>query len=131
VIVIDTSVLVALRQREPEEMKFRDRIAKEHRRFVPAASCVEFVLLRRLGARRRDWLRDFLREVRAEIAPIDASVAEIAIEAADRYGRGSRHKAQLNFGDCLSYAVAKHLDAPLLYKGGDFIHTDIESALSL
>jgi len=38
--------------------------------------------------------------------------------------------ARLDFGDCLSYAVAKHLSAPLLYKGDDFIHTDIESALA-
>jgi ribonuclease VapC len=56
-------------------------------------------------------------------------MADLAADAAERYGRGSRHPARLNFGDCLSYAVAKHLKAPLLFKGNDFTHTDIESAL--
>ena len=65
-----------------------------------------------------------------ETAPVDEVVAEIAANAAERYGRGSGHLARLNFGDCLSYAVAKHLDAPLLFKGDDFLHTDIESALA-
>jgi len=54
----------------------------------------------------------------------------MAADAAVRYGRGSGHKARLNFGDCLSYAIAKHLNVPLLYKGDDFSHTDIESALA-
>lgn len=62
--------------------------------------------------------------------PIDRAVADIAADAADRYGRGSGHPARLNSGDCLSYAVAKHLDAPLLFKGDDFGQTDIRSAVA-
>ena len=61
---------------------------------------------------------------------IDATVSWLAADAFLRYGKGRGHRAQLNFGDCLSYAVAKQLDAPLLYKGDDFIHTDIKSALT-
>jgi len=45
-----------------------------------------------------------------------------------RFGRG-RHRAALNIGDCFSYALAKAMDMPLLFKGGDFIHTDIRPAL--
>jgi ribonuclease VapC len=60
---------------------------------------------------------------------LDAAVVRLAADAAEFYGRGTGHPARLNFGDCLAYAVAKHLDAPLLYKGDDFIHTDIRSAL--
>ncbi len=54
--------------------------------------------------------------------------ANIATEAFLRFGKG-RHPAALNFGDCMSYAIAKHMDAPLLYKGGDFSKTDIRPAL--
>ena len=129
-IIIDTSALVSLRQREPDAQALRERIAKERRRAVPATSYVEFVLIRRLGTDRVDWLSEFVRDFEVELSPITAAVAEIAADAAERYGRGSGHPARLNFGDCLSYAVAKHLGAPLLYKGGDFHLTDIESALA-
>ncbi len=60
---------------------------------------------------------------------LDHTVADLAIDAFRRYGKG-RHKAALNFGDCLVYATAKHLDLPLLYKGQDFIHTDLKSVRS-
>jgi ribonuclease VapC len=40
-----------------------------------------------------------------------------------------RHRAGLNFGDCFAYALARILDQPLLYKGRDFNHTDLQSAL--
>ena len=72
----------------------------------------------------------FLESGRLRIAPIDAEVAQIARLADRSYGRGTGHPARLNFGDCLAYAVAKSLDAPPLYKGDDFIHTDIGSALA-
>jgi len=45
------------------------------------------------------------------------------------FGKGTGHPAQLNFGDCLAYALAKRLGAPLLYTGGDFARSDIASAL--
>ena len=60
---------------------------------------------------------------------LDSSVSKLAADAFFHYGKGRGHPARLNLADCLSYAVAKHLNAPLLYKGDDFIHTDIESAL--
>ena len=55
--------------------------------------------------------------------------ARLARIAFRRFGKGSGHPARLNFGDCFAYALAKAFDAPLLYKGGDFGHTDITSAL--
>ena len=63
------------------------------------------------------------------IVPVLPEDAEIAADAFLRFGRGSGHKAQLNFGDCFSYALAKSRNLPLLFKGDDFIHTDIEPAL--
>lgn len=63
-----------------------------------------------------------------EIVPHDAALARIAREAFLRYGKG-RHPARLNCGDCASYALAKHRRIKLLFKGGDFAHTDIAPAL--
>ena len=53
----------------------------------------------------------------------------LAAAAFDRYGKGRGHPAQLNFGDCMAYAVAKARDVPLLYKGDDFAQTDVRRAL--
>ena len=128
-IVVETSALVAIFQAEPEAEAVMDAIAHADARIIPASCLVEFAMLRRLGPKRRDWLADLLSVTESRVGPIDAEVARIAADAAERYGRGSGHEAQLNFGDCLSYAIARHLEAPLLYLGADFAHTDIESAL--
>lgn len=63
-----------------------------------------------------------------EITAVDEYQAQIALAAWRRFGTG-RHPAALNFGDCFSYALARSLDAPLLFKGFDFAQTDIRSAL--
>jgi ribonuclease VapC len=63
------------------------------------------------------------------IEPVTASQAMIARAAYRDYGRGSGHPSKLNLGDCLSYALAKEKREPLLYKGNDFVHTDIEAAV--
>ena len=57
------------------------------------------------------------------------SQARIAREAYRDFGKGSGHSAGLNFGDCFSYALAKAMDEPLLFKGDDFSHTDLAPAL--
>lgn len=129
-IVVDTSALVAIHQLEIEARHMHRKIARDGDVLMPATVFVEFSLLRKLGPNRIEWLRNFVKDGGLRTAPIDSDIAEIASEAAERYGRGSRHPARLNFGDCLSYAVAKHFSAPLLFKGDDFIHTDIESALA-
>lgn len=69
-----------------------------------------------------------LRDLRITIEPVTASQALIARQAYRDFGRGSGHPARLNFGDCLSYALATERREPLLYKGDDFVHTDIASA---
>jgi ribonuclease VapC len=129
VIVVDTSALVAIHQLESDAARLHQRIARDEHALVPATVLVEFALLRKLGPKRTEWLHDFLRDVDVKTESISFEIAAVAADAAERYGRGANHPARLNFGDCLSYAVAKHLDAPLLYKGDDFIHTDIESAI--
>ena len=61
------------------------------------------------------------------VVAVDTEQAELARAAFSRFGKG-RHAAGLNYGDCFSYALAKSLDEPLLYKGGDFPLTDLRAA---
>jgi len=129
VIVVDTSALVAIYRREPDGRSLYDAMTRDSEPVVPPSCCVEFVMLRRYGGDRQKWLALILEAQGIRVADFTSRMADVAIDAAERYGRGSGHPAQLNFGDCLSYAVAKHLGVPLLYKGTDFNHTDIESAL--
>lgn len=55
-------------------------------------------------------------------------IAAIALEAHARFGKG-RHPAALNMGDCFAYALAKAHGAALLFKGDDFVKTDIALAV--
>lgn len=72
---------------------------------------------------------EFMNRFEIEVVPVDLDQARVAREAYRDYGRGSGHPAKLNFGDCFAYALASVADEPLLYKGDDFVHTDIRSAL--
>jgi ribonuclease VapC len=83
-----------------------------------------------LGRNGEDGLRDldlFLAHSRMEIAPLTESQARLACEAFKRFGKG-RHPAKLNFGDCISYALARETGEELLFKGTDFALTDIAVA---
>jgi ribonuclease VapC len=71
----------------------------------------------------------FIAEAGIEVDPVTFSQARIARDAYRDYGKGSGHKASLNFGDCFAYALAKETNEPLLFKGDDFGNTDIASAL--
>jgi ribonuclease VapC len=73
-------------------------------------------------------LERFLRDADISIFGSDARQARLAADAFERYGRGSGHPARLNFGDCLAYAAATALGAPLLFKGDDFSRTDVTPA---
>ena len=75
----------------------------------------------------RPWLRGFLQSVDAEAVPFTEGHLNAAMEAFLRFGKG-RHPAALNFGDCMSYAVAKVANMTLLYVGNAFSQTDIASA---
>lgn len=76
----------------------------------------------------RNMAEALLARFNISVVSWNDSHASIAADAFVRFGKG-RHDAKLNFGDCMSYALAKSLDAPLLYKGDDFSKTDIKSAL--
>lgn len=129
--VVDTSALVAILLREPDANRFDRSLAEAPVRLMSAVTRVElsFVIEGRKREAGRADVERFLNDVHIEIAAVTPQQAEIAIDAFRRFGRG-RHRAALNIGDCFSYALAKAIDHPLLFKGDDFIHTDIRPALS-
>jgi ribonuclease VapC len=75
------------------------------------------------------WLDEFLRSAGIQIEPVTQAQVDIARQAHAPFGKGTGHAAQLNFGGCFAYALAKALDAPLLFKEADFPLTDLKSAL--
>jgi ribonuclease VapC len=130
VIAVDTSALIAMIFGEPDADLYRYRIAAE-----PA--CLSAVSLQEasmvLAGRLRDaiaWmaLDELIHNAPVQVMPHDRKLAEIARDAFLRFGKG-RHPARLNFGDCASYALAKWLGVPLLFKGTNFARTDIVPAL--
>ncbi|MFT8644558.1 MULTISPECIES: type II toxin-antitoxin system VapC family toxin [Acetobacteraceae] len=129
-IVLDTSALVAALRREDEADAFLRIIAETDRCPLSAVSLLEtsMVLAGKVGDESA-WrgLDDLIETAAIEIVPQDADQERIARDAFLRFGKG-RHPAGLNFGDCASYALARAHDAPLLFKGEDFPHTDIMSA---
>jgi ribonuclease VapC len=131
VIAVDSSALAAVLLGESDGETFADAFGK-HRgaMVVSAASVIEttIVVESRRGERGGQELTEFLERFQIVVAPVTPEVASIAREAWRRYGKG-RHPAALNYGDLFSYALARSLDVPLLYKGDDFARTDIRSAL--
>jgi ribonuclease VapC len=127
-IVIDSSALIAIINREPERPQFLRLIAAADRRLISAATFLEakMVVLRRFGP---DAVADFatlIEEMAPDIVPLDAILADAAFAAFERFGKGRHSKAALNFCDCIAYALAKTIDSPLLFKGTDFSETDVQ-----
>lgn len=125
--ILDASAIIALLRDEPEAERFASAIEEATSLRMSTATYVE------LGAvvdgdgdpvvsRRLDQLLDVAGTV---FEPVTIEQARIARAAYRDFGRGSGHPARLNYGDCFSYALAKATGEPLLYKGDDFVHTDI------
>jgi len=131
VIVIDTSALIAIFEEEPEAEAFLQALGRAESPMISAATLVEanILILRRHGRKGGRRLAAFIRESGIQVESVGPTHAQVAIEAFEVYGKGMGHKAGLNFGDCFSYALAKETGLPLLFKGRDFSHTDITSAL--
>ena len=128
--IIDASALLAIALVEAEAPAMLEAITLTPRPRTPAPTWFEaaMVLDRRGDARAAEIFRDMLDKVRIEICPMTAEHAREARRAWSMFGQ-DRHRARLNFGDCMVYAVAKVDGEPLLFKGDDFHHTDIEPAL--
>jgi ribonuclease VapC len=130
-VIIDTSALVAVIALEPDAPLFATAMDRAEVLRISAGSYVEAAIVLN---RRRDPALDgkfeaMMNDVGFVIEPVTPEQARIARQAYRDYGKGSGHPAQLNFGDCFSYALARDKREPLLFKGDDFIHTDLRSAL--
>ncbi|MCP4702742.1 MAG: type II toxin-antitoxin system VapC family toxin [Gammaproteobacteria bacterium] len=124
--VIDSSAIIAILEDEPEIDRIAEAIENDPDRFMSAVSLVEsaIVIENRHGARGGGELDLLVKKVDIEIISVTPEQAILARQAHREYGKG-RHPAKLNFGDCFSYALAKALQQPLLFKGDDFGKTDI------
>jgi ribonuclease VapC len=127
--VLDTSAIVAILQREPERDRFVDVLADANDPLISAATLFEcsIVTHRRGGDLAVETLDDLLLSAGVRCVALDVTHVHAAREAWLRYGKG-RSPAGLNFGDCFSYALAITVGRPLLYKGDDFAQTDVVAA---
>lgn len=126
-IVADASAVLAVLMAEPDAADYLSRLAASTGVLMSPVNWWE-VQVRMHGAYGDAGIAtasEFLSDVGAVVEPITARHAEIAMRAFTRF-RG--RPARLNMGDCFAYALAKAKNAPLLYKGADFSHTDVESA---
>lgn len=130
---LDASAIVAILAREPEATRFSQRVECEEDRFTSAVAIWEAT--RGLAVARgidfeesRAIVGDYVEAFAIRLVPIGADESVLALDAHQHYGKG-RHPAALNLGDCFAYACAKRHGAEILFKGEDFIHTDLADAM--
>jgi ribonuclease VapC len=126
--VVDTSALIAILLNEPEAHQFAEAMAADPKRLLSAVSALETAIVIEArkglgGGREFDLL---IHRSRIELIPFTPDHAERARVAYQKFGKG-RHAANLNFGECCSYALSQATGEPLLYKGEDFTHTDVRA----
>ena len=129
--ILDASAVIAILRDEPEAEALANAIAAATSRRISAVNYVEAAVVidasrDPVASRRFD---DFCRIAKIVVEPVTEAQARIAREAYRDFGKGSGHPAKLNFGDCFAYALAKAKREPVLFKGEDFTHTDVEPAL--
>lgn len=131
-LVVDTSALICILFDEPDALACAQAIAERNHCVISTASVLEghSVMVRRRIPDGTERISGLLADLHLEVAAFDNRQLETAIAAYQQYGRGTGHDAGLNLGDCFSYALARTRNLPLLFKGDDFVHTDIASALS-
>ncbi len=131
-LVVDTSAVMAIFNEEAEAMAFARIVrAASGDALISAGSLIETyrVMLARAGPQAADQVDRFLVHFGLQIAPVDAAQARLAREGMERFGKGRGvPPAVLNFGDLFAYALARAMQAPLLYKGDDFGATDVVPA---
>ena len=129
-IALDSSALVAIALVEPEAEPFARLIGRQ-RCFIGWPTVFETSLVLQgaaEGSAAGVFIDAILARPNVEAVPFDGALYRAARQAFERFGRG-RHPAKLNFGDCMAYAVAKTFGVPLLFKGDDFVQTDLPAAL--
>jgi ribonuclease VapC len=127
--IVDSSAIIAILRDEEDAASMSEALQNASACRMSAVTYVETGVVadgnRNPVLSRR--FEDLLRDVKMQIESVTPQQALIARQAYRDFGKG-RHKAGLNFGDCFAYALAKEMDEPLLCKGNDFRHTDVEVA---
>lgn len=126
--IIDTSAIIGILNQEPDAAAFKDLILKA----VPKMSAATYVELGAVIERRRDpvlsrQLDQLIEILGIQVVAVDEPQARVARAAYRDFGKGMGTKAQLNYGDVFSYALAAVTGEPLLYLGDDFSATDIRA----
>jgi ribonuclease VapC len=130
-VIVDTSALIAILRAEPDAGEMAHAIERARSRRISAVNWLEAAVVidtsgDPVASRRFDEL---VQTAELHVEPVTHDQARIARDAYRDFGKGSGHKAALNFGDCFAYALAKSAGEALLFKGNDFGHTDITPAL--
>lgn len=128
--IVETSALLAILRDEPEALACAKAIEIAPVRRLSAANLLEAALVidasrDPVASRRFD---DLIKAANIAIEPVTEEQAKLGRAAYRDFGKGSGHPAQLNFGDCFAYALAKATGEALLFKGRDFSHTDVVPA---
>lgn len=117
---------------EPEAETFARALADAPTRRISAGTLLEACIVAdargdAIGRRRLD---DLIAATAIEVEPVTAQHVQLGRDAYRDFGKGSGHPAQLNFGDCFAYALARATGEPLLFKGDDFSRTDLRAAIT-
>ena len=128
--IVDSSALVAIVRDESDAIEYATALAEAAALAISAVNWMEAAIVvdsaRDPAASRR--FDELVRLARLEVVAVTAEQATTARQAYRDFGKGSGHRAGLNFGDCFAYALASTTGRPLLFKGNDFTHTDLRSA---
>jgi len=126
-VILDSSAIVAVIRGEPERGAFLRTMQSADTLSVSAPTVLESAMV--LGPESLSLLRRFFSGMAIEVVPFGPEHVPVAHDAFARYGKRRGSPANLNYGDCFSYALAKVSGEPLLFKGDDFTHTDITPAV--
>jgi len=128
-VIVDSSAIIAVLLREPGWERIADALTDRPNAAIGAPTLTETAIVLIAKGAPPSLLPALLRRAGVDVVAFNERHADLAADAYTRYGRG-RHPASLNYGDCMTYAVARMAMAPLLYVGNDFSLTDLEPALT-
>jgi ribonuclease VapC len=130
-VIVDASALIAILDGEADAAIYAEALAEADLPLISAATLIEagIVMVNRHGPRGAKKVYALIEEAGIGIEEVTPQQARMAIDAFALYGKGRKHKAGLNYGDCFVYALAKATGMPLLFKGEDFRQTDLLSVL--
>jgi ribonuclease VapC len=129
--ILDTSAIIAAIANEPDSARFQNAMLGAAALAMSSITVLEtrIALYSRHGEAAVAEFDEMAESAGIVIVPFDGELARAAFDGFRRYGKGQGHPAQLNILDCAAYALAKTRNEPLLFKGNDFLNTDVESAL--